>query len=193
MPPKKGPTVKGRAGVGSASKRVTEAAKRGPKTKALPPLKAKATTKRFESATKKSGLTNILWDPSSSAWQINYPTFDEEGRITGNKSRTFPVSKYLTDGRDESAAEQAALASAQDFRRRLRKNGTMLAKGEATWCRARQRWRAKVTTKNGRVIFGNYFTDKAQAFTEAQELAPAYGVQGPKRLARPRKAASASK
>eukprot|EP00913_Durusdinium_trenchii_P025974 g24371.t1 len=100
---------------------------------------------------------------------------------------------YLTDGRDESAAEQAALASAQDFRRRLRKNGTMLAKGEATWCRARQRWRAKVTTKNGRVIFGNYFTDKAQAFTEAQELAPAYGVQGPKRLARPRKAASASK
>ena len=56
------------------------------------------------------------------------------------------IPRYLT-GRDLKAAELAALASAKDFRRRLRRSGTLLAKSQAVWCRSRQRWRAKVIGK----------------------------------------------
>ena len=154
----------------------------------------KPTSFKRHNLVKQSGVQHIKWHSTNQAWQINFPSFDSEGRKTGRGGRKFSVKKFMVNGRSEAEADAAALEAAKAFHAELVRKGILEEPKErdpnftsdvpgVAWAKRRKKWEVSISSKQinpkepRKIIWGGYFTEKAAAEAEALRLQELHGLQ----------------
>ena len=145
--------------------------------------------KKWNSLSKQSGVPNVSWHRNHWSWNVQFPTFDENGEKSGNQRQSFSVKKFIKDGLSEEDAEAAALEAAKAFREELVKQGILKEPKPvdpnftsevigSNWDKKAKKWRVELYPTTGKKrIWGGLFTEKAAAEAKALELAKEHGLE----------------
>ena len=133
-------------------------------------------------------MSHVYWQSGNWSWNVQFPTFDENGEKSGIKKQYFSVKRFMRDGLSEEDAEAAALDAAKTFQEELVKQGILKEPKQVdpkftsevlgvNWDKKNKKWRVVLHTTGKKSIWGGCFTEKAAAEAKALELAKEHGLE----------------